>query len=65
MSKRANACDRGTTVNVGIYCDSGINGGHEEMLKRFMLALISAGMSTRSTFSCRGVTQPSTVMSAI
>ncbi len=41
--KHANACDRGTTVNVGIYCDSGINGGHEEMLKRFMLALISSG----------------------
>ena len=30
-------------MNVGIYCDSGINGGHEEMLKRFMLALITSG----------------------
>jgi len=30
-------------VNVGIYCDSSVNGGHEEMLKRFMLALISSG----------------------
>jgi glycosyltransferase involved in cell wall biosynthesis len=27
-------------MKVGIYCDSGINGGHEEMLKRLMLALI-------------------------
>jgi hypothetical protein len=26
-------------MKVGIYCDSGINGGHEEMLKRLMLAL--------------------------
>jgi glycosyltransferase involved in cell wall biosynthesis len=29
-------------VKVGIYCDSGINGGHEEMLKRFMLALVES-----------------------
>ncbi|SAK89668.1 glycosyl transferase family 1 [Caballeronia hypogeia] len=28
-------------MKVGIYCDSGINGGHEEMLKRFMLALVA------------------------
>jgi glycosyltransferase involved in cell wall biosynthesis len=28
-------------VKVGIYCDSEINGGHEEMLKRFVLALIA------------------------
>ncbi|WP_045455904.1 glycosyltransferase [Caballeronia cordobensis] len=27
-------------MKLGIYCDSGINGGHEEMLKRFMLALV-------------------------
>ncbi|WP_248323692.1 MULTISPECIES: glycosyltransferase family 4 protein [unclassified Caballeronia] len=27
-------------MKVGIYCDSGINGGHEEMLKRFMMALV-------------------------
>ncbi|SAK76462.1 group 1 glycosyl transferase [Caballeronia pedi] len=27
-------------MRLGIYCDSGINGGHEEMLKRFMLALV-------------------------
>ncbi|WP_244851389.1 glycosyltransferase [Caballeronia sp. SL2Y3] len=27
-------------MKVGIYCDSGINGGHEEMLKRFMVALV-------------------------
>lgn len=34
-------------MKVGIYCDSGINGGHEEMLKRFMLALIaSSGIDT-------------------
>lgn len=30
-------------MNIGIYCDSGINGGHEEMLKRFMLALVTSG----------------------
>ncbi|WP_277182956.1 glycosyltransferase [Caballeronia sp. BR00000012568055] len=30
-------------VKLGIYCDSGINGGHEEMLKRFMRALVSNG----------------------
>jgi glycosyltransferase involved in cell wall biosynthesis len=29
-------------VKLGIYCDSGINGGHEEMLKRFMLALVAS-----------------------
>ncbi|MDR5740649.1 glycosyltransferase [Caballeronia sp. LZ016] len=29
-------------MKVGIYCDSGINGGHEEMLKRFMLALVQS-----------------------
>ena len=29
-------------MKVGIYCDSGINGGHEEMLKRFMLALVAS-----------------------
>jgi len=29
-------------VKLGIYCDSGINGGHEKMLKRFMLALIAS-----------------------
>jgi hypothetical protein len=27
-------------MRLGIYCDSGINGGHEEMLKRLMLALV-------------------------
>lgn len=29
-------------MKLGIYCDSGINGGHEEMLKRFMLALVAS-----------------------
>lgn len=29
-------------MKLGIYCDSGINGGHEKMLKRFMLALIAS-----------------------
>jgi glycosyltransferase involved in cell wall biosynthesis len=29
-------------VKLGIYCDSGINGGHEEMLKRYMRALIAS-----------------------
>lgn len=29
-------------MKVGIYCDSGINGGHEEMLKRFLLALVQS-----------------------
>jgi glycosyltransferase involved in cell wall biosynthesis len=29
-------------VKLGIYCDSGINGGHEEMLKRFMDALVAS-----------------------
>ncbi|MDR5857702.1 glycosyltransferase [Caballeronia sp. LZ062] len=29
-------------MRLGIYCDSGINGGHEEMLKRLMLALASS-----------------------
>jgi glycosyltransferase involved in cell wall biosynthesis len=29
-------------VKLGIYCDSGINGGHEEMLKRFIRALVSS-----------------------
>jgi glycosyltransferase involved in cell wall biosynthesis len=34
-------------VKLGIYCDSGINGGHEEMLKRYMQALIvSADIDT-------------------
>ncbi|SAL81207.1 glycosyl transferase family 1 [Caballeronia terrestris] len=37
----------GITVKLGIYCDSGINGGHEEMLKRLMLALVdSANIET-------------------
>jgi hypothetical protein len=27
-------------VRLGIYCDSGVNGGHEEMLKRLILALV-------------------------
>jgi glycosyltransferase involved in cell wall biosynthesis len=27
-------------VRLGIYCDSGVNGGHEEMLKRLVLALV-------------------------
>jgi glycosyltransferase involved in cell wall biosynthesis len=26
---------------LGIYCDSGVNGGHEEMLKRLILALVN------------------------
>lgn len=29
-------------VRLGIYCDSGVNGGHEEMLKRFMLAVVAS-----------------------
>ncbi|MFM0053890.1 glycosyltransferase [Caballeronia grimmiae] len=29
-------------MRLGIYCDSGINGGHEEMLKRLILALASS-----------------------
>ena len=29
-------------MRLGIYCDSGINGGHEKMLKRFMLALVAS-----------------------
>ncbi|KXU85620.1 glycosyl transferase [Caballeronia megalochromosomata] len=29
-------------MKLGIYCDSGINGGHEKMLKRFMLALVAS-----------------------
>jgi glycosyltransferase involved in cell wall biosynthesis len=29
-------------VKLGIYCDSEINGGHEEMLKRLMLALVDS-----------------------
>lgn len=29
-------------MKLGIYCDSGVNGGHEEMLKRFMLALVAS-----------------------
>lgn len=29
-------------VKLGIYCDSGVNGGHEEMLKHFMLALVAS-----------------------
>ncbi|GAB5095388.1 glycosyltransferase [Caballeronia sp. LP006] len=34
-------------MKLGIYCDSGINGGHEEMLKRLMLALVaSTGIET-------------------
>jgi glycosyltransferase involved in cell wall biosynthesis len=28
-------------VKLGIYCDSEINGGHEEMLKRYMRALVA------------------------
>ncbi|CAN7464710.1 glycosyltransferase [Caballeronia sp. LjRoot34] len=27
-------------MRLGIYCDSGVNGGHEEMLKRLILALV-------------------------
>lgn len=27
-------------MRLGIYCDSGVNGGHEEMLKRLVLALV-------------------------
>ncbi|SAL79755.1 glycosyltransferase [Caballeronia telluris] len=29
-------------MKLGIYCDSSINGGHEEMLKRLMLALVDS-----------------------
>jgi glycosyltransferase involved in cell wall biosynthesis len=29
-------------VRLGIYCDSGVNGGHEEMLKRLILALVKS-----------------------
>jgi glycosyltransferase involved in cell wall biosynthesis len=29
-------------VRLGIYCDSEVNGGHEEMLKRLMLALVAS-----------------------
>jgi glycosyltransferase involved in cell wall biosynthesis len=29
-------------VKLGIYCDSEINGGHEEMLKRYMQALVAS-----------------------
>lgn len=28
-------------MRLGIYCDSGVNGGHEEMLKRLILALVN------------------------